>query len=217
MVQLFAQLIGGVRLVVDSDTPTTAAALVAKVAETVGRPVASFKLVHKGTVVSDTPEALIKLAEGDTVLVVPNRTAPNPSLVRTVLAARAGGGGDDDDEEEDDEPAQLPATAQRWEHKVIALAKRQRVASWVVEWLVVLRPLRILLLLLFLVAANVANRFSLGPVFILLAMIAAIFAGLGKKREGEASAYSIFNPGVQRLPGQLDADQIDQQIRHGHI
>jgi hypothetical protein len=153
---------------------------------------------------------------------------------------------------------------------------------------------------LFLVGANIANRFSLGPVFILLAMTAAIFTGLGKKKEvcgwggvvcvggcvwwvwapavppaahgcciavdmaavvhsvqtlvlgaplaltphkhlppcfprthtraagwpsplgswrtqGEASAYSIFNPGVQRLPGQLDADQIDDQIRRGHF
>ncbi len=35
--------------------------------------------------------------------------------------------------------------------------------------------------------------------------------------QGEMSAYSVFNEGVQRLPGQLDADAIDQQLRRGQL
>lgn len=62
---------------------------------------------------------------------------------------------------------------------------------------------------------NIDPGFS--AVYLLLVMMAFIFVNLGNKREGEASAYSIFNPGVQRLPGQLDADEIDRQIRQGHI
>jgi hypothetical protein len=48
-------------------------------------------------------------------------------------------------------------------------------------------------------------------------MIYAIFSNLGRRREGETSAYSIFNEGVVRLPGQLDADQIDDQMRRGQM
>lgn len=58
---------------------------------------------------------------------------------------------------------------------------------------------------------------GLSAVYLLLAMMVFIFVNLGKKQEGEASAYSVFNPGVQRLPGQLDADEIDRQVRTGQI
>lgn len=52
----------------------------------------------------------------------------------------------------------------------------------------------------------------------LTACLLALHAGnLGKKKEGELSSYSIFNPGARRLPGQLDADQIDQQMRRGQM
>ncbi|PNH12785.1 hypothetical protein TSOC_000321 [Tetrabaena socialis] len=44
-----------------------------------------------------------------------------------------------------------------------------------------------------------------------------IFTNLGTRRAGEASAYSIFNRGVQRLPGQLDAGEIDRQMRQGQM
>ena len=46
-----------------------------------------------------------------------------------------------------------------------------------------------------------------------------IFSNLSRRKAGDTrpSAYSIFNPGVQRLPGQLDADQIDGEIRQGRM
>ena len=65
--------------------------------------------------------------------------------------------------------------------------------------------------------ARAARRYGLGPVFLLACMLAAIYANLGTRRQGEASAYSIFNDGFQRLPGQLDADVIDQQVRQGQM
>lgn len=36
-------------------------------------------------------------------------------------------------------------------------------------------------------------------------------------QQGEASAYSLFNPGVRALPGELDAQQLDTQIRAGQM
>ena len=50
-----------------------------------------------------------------------------------------------------------------------------------------------------------------------VAIVYTIFTNLGRKREGETSAYSICNEGVRRLPGQLDADQIDDQVRRGQM
>lgn len=84
-------------------------------------------------------------------------------------------------------------------------------------WLFQIGPTRLLVLAAVLAGAKLASFYDLGPVYILLAIIITIFTHLGRKKEGEASAYSVFNPGVQRLPGQLDADVIDQQIRRGQI
>jgi hypothetical protein len=53
-----------------------------------------------------------------------------------------------------------------------------------------------------------------GAVFAILSAIAAIFTvGLGTRKEGEASAYSIFN-GFNELPGAFNAAQLDDQMRH---
>lgn len=40
-----------------------------------------------------------------------------------------------------------------------------------------------------------------------------IATNLGQRRQGEASAYSVFNNGVQ-LAGQLRAEQFDNEVRH---
>jgi hypothetical protein len=64
---------------------------------------------------------------------------------------------------------------------------------------------------------QVASWYDLGPIYLLLALIITIFTHLGTKKEGDASAYSVFNEGVRRLPGQLDADVVDQQIRRGQM
>lgn len=82
---------------------------------------------------------------------------------------------------------------------------------------VLIRPSRLLALLIFMAGCVVSSRIGLGPVFVLCGMVYFIFTNLGRKREGEVSAYSIFNRGVRRLPGQLDADEVDRQIRQGHM
>ena len=51
----------------------------------------------------------------------------------------------------------------------------------------------------------------------LATILATILMNLGSRKAGEMSAYSIFNEGQRQLPGQLNADAIDQQIRAGNI
>jgi hypothetical protein len=86
-------------------------------------------------------------------------------------------------------------------------------------WLFQIGPARLLIAAAVLAGARLVYNLDPGfsAVYLLLAMIAAIYINLGTKQEGEASAYSVFNPGVRRLPGQLDADEIDRQIRQGQM
>jgi hypothetical protein len=53
-----------------------------------------------------------------------------------------------------------------------------------------------------------------GSVWILLSLISSIFLNLGKRKRGELSAYSVFNEGFKQLLGTMNADQLDDEIRH---
>ena len=58
---------------------------------------------------------------------------------------------------------------------------------------------------------------SVAPMYVIVSLITAIFLNLGTRKEGEMSAYSVFNKGMRRLPGQLTADDIDDAVRRGQI
>ncbi len=57
---------------------------------------------------------------------------------------------------------------------------------------------------------------QVGPLYVLVSIVAVIYWNLGTRREGDASAYSIFN-GFRELPGQLNAGALDEQIRRGQM
>ena len=51
---------------------------------------------------------------------------------------------------------------------------------------------------------------------VMLAIALSLCAvGLGRRRAGELSAYSVFNQGFQALDGSLKAEQFDAEIRGG--
>lgn len=58
---------------------------------------------------------------------------------------------------------------------------------------------------------------QVGPVYIIVSAAALIFLNLGRRKAGEASAYSIFNAGFRELPGQLNAAAMDDQLRRGQL
>lgn len=85
-----------------------------------------------------------------------------------------------------------------------------RVPELLLVWLFTLGPTRLLVLALVLAGGKLASRYDLGPVYILAAIVVAIFThGLGRKREGEASAYRCVvcvrqgERSAQRLKAQL--------------
>ncbi|KAK2969528.1 hypothetical protein RJ640_029821, partial [Escallonia rubra] len=65
--------------------------------------------------------------------------------------------------------------------------------------------------------APVAHRWDLGPLYILGTGFAIIFYNLGQRQHGDMSAYSIFNEDFRELPGTLNADRLDRDIRAGQL
>eukprot|EP01038_Epipyxis_sp_PR26KG_P007632 gene7632-10390_t len=53
-----------------------------------------------------------------------------------------------------------------------------------------------------------------GSIWIIISLFLLLFNNLGTKKEGELSAYSVFNKGFKQLLGTLNADQFDKEIRH---
>jgi Uncharacterized conserved domain (SAYSvFN) len=111
----------------------------------------------------------------------------------------------------------LPAAAPAWQHRVsrimhqwayipepvFALLFSIRIRSWA-------------LLIAWITMSRVAAVYEAGPPFLVCTVLTLIFVNLGTRREG-LSGYSLFNPGVQRLPGQVTAEDIDGAMRRGHM
>jgi len=57
--------------------------------------------------------------------------------------------------------------------------------------------------------ARVADLYLYSIVFVLL-----VFFGFDSRKEGEQSAYSVFNRGMKRLLGQATAEQFENEMRH---
>ncbi|KAL2518081.1 ubiquitin family protein [Abeliophyllum distichum] len=63
----------------------------------------------------------------------------------------------------------------------------------------------------------VAQRLDVGPLYILGTGFAIIFYNLGHRQPGDVSAYSVFNEDFRELPGTLNADRLDRDIRAGQF
>ena len=59
-------------------------------------------------------------------------------------------------------------------------------------------------------------HYHVGNFYVMVSVFFGVFFGLGfsERREGEVSAYSIFNRGVRRLLGTFTATDIDHMMRH---
>ncbi|KAG2489953.1 hypothetical protein HYH03_011583 [Edaphochlamys debaryana] len=177
------------------------------------------KVVLRGAALPlEKPGHVVALSDGDTLLVAPQRKAPSPEIVAAALNRGSNPSARPRADDDEEERIALPAGTPAWEVALVEfLRSRCKCPDWVMEWVVLIRPRRFAIFLAFLAGCVAASRVGFGPVFILLSCIAAIFANLGQRRAGEMSAYSIFNRGVRRLPGQLDAEEVDRQMRRGQI
>ena len=82
------------------------------------------------------------------------------------------------------------------------LQQRMRLPDYALILLFSIRPATISAIVLWFALAPLAARYSLGPLYVLCTILAVILTNLGTRKEGEMSAYSIFNTGARQLPGE---------------
>lgn len=111
-------------------------------------------------------------------------------------------------DEEDDLIEQLTGVRRRVE---LALVRGLNVERWVANVVARAPAARIVVWFALL---RVAKKYELVPIYVLCTGFALIATNLGRKKPGELSAYSVFNPGARALPGTLTADDFDEAIAH---
>lgn len=72
----------------------------------------------------------------------------------------------------------------------------------------------ILVFLLWLSLFLIFIRLEFGAVFFIISFLVAIYLNTGRRLPGTKSAYSVFNPNVERIHGQITAEQLQQNLLH---
>ncbi|XP_078090850.1 SAYSvFN domain-containing protein 1 [Mustelus asterias] len=75
----------------------------------------------------------------------------------------------------------------------------------------------ILKFLLWLVLLGLFIELEFGLVYFVLSMFYWIYVGTrdsGRKKQGEVSAYSVFNPGCKAIEGSLTAEQFERELQY---
>lgn len=176
------------------------------VAEQAGRDEQTLWIVFKGRKLLD-PQEKLKLKDGDSFLVV----AQDKRRMQQIQE-------EDVDEVEKELRFRLPADANRVQKFFKWLLKdKMNLPEHVLALLFGIRRRTWIGVVVWGVCSHLAGRFSIGPLYILTSIVAFIFLNLGQRRDGELSAYSVFNEGFRELPGTLNADTIDHQIRQGQF
>lgn len=193
-----------------------------------GLPRDRLKVVHQGQSIQNE-QHLVGIKNGGTSIqmahtlmscsgVYPTPFVPTADTVMAIAVPRppAVTAVRDETATEDTGPwLQLDSSAPQWQQRVVAAALRRGVPTWPLL-LVLCFPRFWLALVLWCIGARLTARADLGPIYILGTIITLIAINLGRRTAGQPSAYSIFN-NFQRMPGQLTAEDLDQQLRHGQM
>lgn len=175
-------------------------------------PIESLRLISRGSALHDSKngeDLYIQLADGDSLIVAVRPKAP-PKHIRAEC--------DDEDEDEDDMKFQLPESTSRWKWKLFCILQdKMKVPDIILIGIFSLSVKAWAFIILWFILAPIAHRWDLGPLYILGTGFAIIFLNLGHRQSGELSAYSIFNEDFRELPGTLNADRLDQDLRAGQL
>uniref|UniRef100_A0A0E0QVG1 SAYSvFN domain-containing protein n=1 Tax=Oryza rufipogon TaxID=4529 RepID=A0A0E0QVG1_ORYRU len=128
------------------------------------------------------------------------------------------GDGDDDDDEEEELKFKIPETTTWWKRKFfIFLRDKLRLPDILLMVLFSLGIKAWVLIAMWFLFAPIAQMYDVGPLFILGTGFLVILCNLGRRQQGDVSAYSIFNEDFRELPGTLNAERIDRDIRAGQF
>lgn len=212
MPQVSVQLVGRIRRKITVPDSCSVADLRRLIAAEFQISCDRLRLVTGGATLADC-DTQPALADGDSILAFATPRLPSKYSNGVVR-----GTGDYLDAEAEDERFRLRVGATRAERLLAGFLQQQmRLPDVVLQQLFRIPLSVIIAFVLWMMLLPLAAWFYLAPPFILLTMIVVIFTNLGTRQPGEQSAYSVFNEGIRALPGQLDADAIDDQMRRGQM
>ncbi|KAG4206323.1 hypothetical protein ERO13_A03G002100v2 [Gossypium hirsutum] len=169
-------------------------------------PVENLKLILQGMVLhdhEDEDDIYVRFNDGDYLIVAVKPKAPV---------------GLDIDDDDEDLKFQLPQSTSQWKKKLYSfLRNRMKLHDIVLMAIFSLGLKAWALIILWFTLAPIAHKLDLGPLYILGTGFCLIFLNLGRRQPGDVSAYSIFNEDFRELPGTLNADAIDRDIRTGQF
>ncbi|KAG6411560.1 hypothetical protein SASPL_129643 [Salvia splendens] len=123
-----------------------------------------------------------------------------------------------DDDDGEDLKFQLPESTSRWKRRVFfTLRDKFKIPDMLLMAIFSLKTKTWVAIIMWFILAPVAHRLGLGPLYILATGFFIIFYNLGHRQPGDVSAYSIFNEDFRELPGTLNADRLDRDIRAGQF
>ncbi|KAJ0968126.1 hypothetical protein J5N97_025043 [Dioscorea zingiberensis] len=178
-----------------------------------GLPADRLKLVFRGKTLHDKKndcddgdDVLVRLENGDSLMVA---VIPKPPAKHLH---------EDDDDEDDDLKFRIPQSTSLWRRRLFYfLREKLRVPDVLLMAIFSISLKAWACFILWFSLAPVAHRWDLGPLYILGTGFLIIILNLGKRQHGDLSAYSIFNEDFRELPGTLNADRLDRDIRAGQF
>ncbi|EEF42448.1 uncharacterized protein LOC8284626 [Ricinus communis] len=172
-------------------------------------PIQNLRLILRGNVLQDSKhddDAYIKLSNSDSLIVAVKPKPPAKHLH------------DGFDFDDDDLKFQLPQSTSRWKRRIYSfLHDKLKISDILLMALFSLSLKAWAVIVLWFGLAPVAHRWDLGPLYMLGTGFSIIFFNLGRRQAGDLSAYSIFNEDFRELPGTLNADRLDRDIRAGQL
>ncbi|KAG8374631.1 hypothetical protein BUALT_Bualt10G0016100 [Buddleja alternifolia] len=173
-------------------------------------PIENLSLVFRGNVLHDSTsgdDSSVQFRGRETVIVANKPKLPAKHIRDSV---------DDDDGE--DLKFQLPESASRWKRRLFfVLRDKFKLPDMLLMAIFSLRLKIWAVIVLWFILAPVAHRYDIGPLYIIGTGFLIIFYNLGHRQPGDVSAYSVFNEDFRELPGTLNADRLDRDIRNGQL
>nr|KYP55270.1 hypothetical protein KK1_001477 [Cajanus cajan] len=168
----------------------------------------NLSLVLRGSALCDMKngdDVYVQLNDGDSVIVA---VKPKPPVKD----------GYENDEDDEDLKFRLPQSSSRWKKRLYSFLHDSLKLPDILLMVIFTLSLKAwVLIILWFILAPVAHRWELGPLYILVTGFCLILFNLGKRQAGDISAYSIFNEDFRELPGTLNADRLDRDIRAGQF
>ncbi|KAM0061413.1 putative SAYSvFN domain-containing protein [Helianthus debilis subsp. tardiflorus] len=168
----------------------------------------NLKLVLQGNVLHDSKygdDVSVHFNNGDTVIVAVKPKPPAKHIQNRF----------DDDEEL---KFLVPELNSRWKRRLfVILHDKLKIPDMLLMAIFSLSLKAWAVFIMWFMLAPIAHKWDVGPLYILGTGFAIIFVNLGKREQGDMSAYSIFNEDFRELPGTFNAERVDRDIRAGQF